>query len=106
MYLYFYLCFFYLFSIFFFFNDTATTDIYTLSLHDALPISPRTTPGGRWLWCATSRTPFLWSNRCASSTRSFHRDSWPRSSDPRSLPCSENRSTRGTLGSDPTPVRQ
>src|SRR3712207_9363339 len=24
----------------FFFNDTATTDIYTLSLHDALPISP------------------------------------------------------------------
>src|SRR2546426_9282115 len=27
---------------FFFFNDTATTEIYTLSLHDALPIS-------RWL---------------------------------------------------------
>src|SRR3712207_7314756 len=25
----------------FFFNDTATTEIYTLSLHDALPISPR-----------------------------------------------------------------
>src|SRR2546425_4596628 len=25
---------------FFFFNDTATTEIYTLSLHDALPISP------------------------------------------------------------------
>src|SRR3712207_7274819 len=24
----------------FFFNDTATTEIYTLSLHDALPISP------------------------------------------------------------------
>src|SRR3712207_8539520 len=32
-------------SMFFFFNDTATTEIYTLSLHDALPISrPR---GGR-----------------------------------------------------------
>src|SRR5947207_15646860 len=30
--------FFYL-SFFFFFNDTATTEIYTLSLHDALPIS-------------------------------------------------------------------
>src|SRR2546426_7962429 len=30
----------YLFSFyFFFFNDTATTEIYTLSLHDALPIS-------------------------------------------------------------------
>src|SRR2546430_14880799 len=27
------------FFIFFFFNDTATTEIYTLSLHDALPIS-------------------------------------------------------------------
>src|SRR5439155_20208199 len=36
--------FFYIFSLsffffFFFFNDTATTEIYTLSLHDALPIS-------------------------------------------------------------------
>src|SRR2546430_16881794 len=27
--------------LFFFFNDTATTEIYTLSLHDALPISER-----------------------------------------------------------------
>src|SRR2546422_8313930 len=27
-------------ALFFFFNDTATTEIYTLSLHDALPISP------------------------------------------------------------------
>src|SRR5438552_18282318 len=27
--------------LFFFFNDTPTTDIYTLSLHDALPISSR-----------------------------------------------------------------
>src|SRR5215469_620913 len=27
-------------SFFFFFNDTATTEIYTLSLHDALPIRP------------------------------------------------------------------
>ena len=29
---------FYYFFIVFFFNDTATTEIYTLSLHDALPI--------------------------------------------------------------------
>src|SRR6266480_5633654 len=29
-----------LFFFFFFFNDTATTEIYTLSLHDALPIKP------------------------------------------------------------------
>src|SRR6266480_5471428 len=28
---------FFTFSLFFFFNDTATTEIYTLSLHDALP---------------------------------------------------------------------
>src|SRR2546430_12499931 len=47
---------------FFFFNDTATTEIYTLSLHDALPIStvgcrhlpdvphvPRALPGRRRL---------------------------------------------------------
>src|SRR5215216_7446491 len=33
---------------FFFFNDTATTEIYTLSLHDALPISSA---------CATNVTP-------------------------------------------------
>src|SRR3712207_8700304 len=29
-----------------FFNDTATTEIYTLSLHDALPISPSSLPTG------------------------------------------------------------
>src|SRR5258708_11665322 len=36
--------------VFFFFNDTATTEIYTLSLHDALPISAwpgKATTGGR-----------------------------------------------------------
>src|SRR6185369_10721156 len=31
----------------FFFNDTATTEIYTLSLHDALPISRRGAPPAR-----------------------------------------------------------
>src|SRR5690349_24832927 len=31
---------------FFFFNDTATTEIYTLSLHDALPIYLRRRPTG------------------------------------------------------------
>src|SRR5256885_16946228 len=34
-------------SSFFFFNDTATTEIYTLSLHDALPIC--TAAGRGWL---------------------------------------------------------
>src|SRR2546427_7718267 len=33
---------------FFFFNDTATTEIYTLSLHDALPI---------WTTCAAGSRP-------------------------------------------------
>src|SRR3712207_8044104 len=33
--------------VFFFFNDTATTEIYTLSLHDALPICLATGTGGR-----------------------------------------------------------
>src|SRR5476651_2857669 len=42
---------FFIFLIFFFFNDTATTEIYTLSLHDALPILTffslhANTPGG------------------------------------------------------------
>src|SRR3989442_11539671 len=42
-------------SFFFFFNDTATTEIYTLSLHDALPIScgtPRTLPAVGISWCS------------------------------------------------------
>src|SRR6266568_5825498 len=38
------LCFFFL--VVFFFNDTATTEIYTLSLHDALPIPDRLCLGG------------------------------------------------------------
>src|SRR5688572_32104984 len=37
---------------FFFFNDTATTEIYTLSLHDALPISYAEweARAARWIW--------------------------------------------------------
>src|SRR2546422_8392294 len=38
-------------SVFFFFNDTATTEIYTLSLHDALPIcSPEAACSIRPVW--------------------------------------------------------
>src|SRR2546427_6216815 len=44
-----------LFFFFFFFNDTATTEIYTLSLHDALPIS--TAP---WQPLACSSTARGW----------------------------------------------
>src|SRR2546429_7909367 len=39
---------------FFFFNDTATTEIYTLSLHDALPISRNISAAGP---CAGKGTP-------------------------------------------------
>src|SRR6266511_6324767 len=52
---------------FFFFNDTATTEIYTLSLHDALPISPPVPgkTGGRPASAAVSSI-----TRCAVSTDS------------------------------------
>src|SRR5687767_15711600 len=39
--------------VFFFFNDTAPTEIYTLSLHDALPISSRTRRTRRARCCGT-----------------------------------------------------
>src|SRR2546423_4359283 len=39
---------------FFFFNDTATTEIYTLSLHDALPISTARQARQRGLHCLAS----------------------------------------------------
>src|SRR3989454_11479348 len=39
---------------FFFFNDTATTEIYTLSLHDALPISRQAESTA---WAAASSAP-------------------------------------------------
>src|SRR2546429_6677644 len=42
-----------IFHIFFFFNDTATTEIYTLSLHDALPISSKS----RRAPCSTTSAP-------------------------------------------------
>src|SRR5216683_6513615 len=54
---------------FFFFNDTATTEIYTLSLHDALPICPpSSTP---------ERLPAMDQSRIASLARTGQ-DSSPR----------------------------
>src|SRR2546427_12348807 len=53
--------------LFFFFNDTATTEIYTLSLHDALPICRSTAscsstrPGRSDGWSSSER-------RCTSRT--------------------------------------
>src|SRR6195256_2636120 len=42
---------------FFFFNDTATTEIYTLSLHDALPISGRIISPGELTDAKSQTTP-------------------------------------------------
>src|SRR5258708_20909086 len=51
-----------IFCVFFFFNDTATTEIYTLSLHDALPIlSMSRNPNGTGAFtldCAPSPNTF------------------------------------------------
>src|SRR5690349_22889726 len=44
-------------SLFFFFNDTATTEIYTLSLHDALPISAGRPPAAARAGCSTGCRP-------------------------------------------------
>src|SRR3712207_7474096 len=54
----------------FFFNDTATTEIYTLSLHDALPIcgccpsarslAPCGSRCARWLGRSRSKSRWLW----------------------------------------------
>src|SRR6266446_934510 len=44
---------------FFFFNDTATTEIYTLSLHDALPICARCCSYNATAFSAVSVSPFI-----------------------------------------------
>src|SRR5256884_3252763 len=70
---------------FFFFNDTATTEIYTLSLHDALPIFP---PGLRG---RSRRTPRARDRRCRKrGGRGFGR----------------RRRTAGSGGGSPTPRRR
>src|SRR6266436_9607216 len=58
---FFFLLLFYLsyFFFFFFFNDTATTEIYTLSLHDALPIYPHEFSGGQRQRIAIARALVL-----------------------------------------------
>src|SRR2546430_12883082 len=57
-------------SYFFFFNDTATTEIYTLSLHDALPIFPvrYAVSGSRISICASEKSP-VFVNEDRKSTR-------------------------------------
>src|SRR2546428_8387831 len=59
-------------SLFFFFNDTATTEIYTLSLHDALPICDRLSRALRAIaqWCRQHRhAPISWQHAVLSRDR-------------------------------------
>src|SRR2546427_6866815 len=69
------------FFLLFFFNDTATTEIYTLSLHDALPISrvcPCCTetkaasraPSAAWRATTTASRTAGWASSCASTSAS------------------------------------
>src|SRR5258708_40279751 len=55
--------------LFFFFNDTATTEIYTLSLHDALPILARRSELFAFNTALVRLTPWLRAARAARSAR-------------------------------------
>src|SRR5260370_38423200 len=57
-------------SLLFFFNDTATTEIYTLSLHDALPISPVSVTGTTRAPPARATSSSATALRPAATTRS------------------------------------
>src|SRR5256885_4195666 len=71
--------------LFFFFNDTATTEIYTLSLHDALPISaegtspfsplPRTSARSVGITGSSASRPLSKSCRQSSETEAGDRKS-------------------------------
>src|SRR3712207_7282386 len=58
----------------FFFNDTATTEIYTLSLHDALPILLLESWDQRYAQEACSHVKFSSVGRCLQTI--FHSESW------------------------------
>src|SRR2546427_8824195 len=51
--------------VFFFFNDTATTEIYTLSLHDALPISDSPANGSTAMGIWMAPPPMISMVSCA-----------------------------------------
>src|SRR5207253_11087291 len=55
--------------LFFFFNGTATTELYTLSLHDALPISSCSPGCGQSRDAAARSWKRRWSSAISSSTR-------------------------------------
>src|SRR2546425_13201980 len=56
------------FCFFFFFNDTATTEIYTLSLHDALPICSSANPRHDRTMITLVRSSIRMELSCSAST--------------------------------------
>src|SRR3990170_3044671 len=58
--------------VFFFFNDTATTEIYTLSLHDALPICPPRPSASGFVTAALTYAGTA--NTNAARSRTSHQD--------------------------------
>src|SRR5438067_9922964 len=65
----------YLTPLHFFFNDTATTEIYTLSLHDALPIypyEPRADGASPPHWSALLSSARSWVDRKSTRLNSSH----------------------------------
>src|SRR6266705_6104665 len=61
------------FPLFFFFNDTATTEIYTLSLHDALPIFVQPAQGRLLRRHVQRRADQLGEDRKSTRLNSSHR---------------------------------
>src|SRR2546427_3220742 len=90
----------------FFFNDTATTEIYTLSLHDALPISA----GCRGWWCPWGEAPWSRARGCRGAPCCRpERRLRPRRAGAR--PCSRGRGSRpraleNELGEEPDADRR
>src|SRR5260370_330839 len=78
---------------FFFFNDTATTEIYTLSLHDALPISRFPNPAAP----APCSWPSCWAFRTAKA--SSRTATWAGPSSCRASPRARNRCARSSTPS-------
>src|SRR3712207_7879031 len=79
---------------FFFFNDTATTEIYTLSLHDALPIYPQIEKASRPSRLRANRQNTCWEQNLQERIfPKLHRKGWLT---PRCLLLKEERSEEHT----------
>src|SRR5207248_3892079 len=89
---------FFFFFFLFFFNDTATTEIYTLSLHDALPISR---PGSFWpCYCSAGLPSGCWRRSSCPAPETAPPTSLPRCS-PRSISSASGWCARPALAETP-----